>query len=191
MYSPGVVAFLPLDSVSTQTVNGKVNGILNANLWTKFKSATPPNTTPPNKGTTCAAVFAEGIPSIWAGGADPLFTTYDKELKAVQVRQSTLNFYDTGNPVVANYHLDVVTAGLIKNPVKLINYVTNAVATAATSSSGNRAHRAHAEVLRPIGCAVPTGNSNSRSTSSCVCRHNRRPDTWEDGVSVLPNQGVV
>jgi hypothetical protein len=47
-----------------------------------------------------------------------------------------LNFYDTGNPIVANYRLNAVTAGLDKRPVKLIDYIANAVATAATPLFG-------------------------------------------------------
>ena len=130
MYSSGV-AFVPLDSVSTNTVNDKVNGLLNADLWQKFKSSVPPP-----KGNTCAAVFAQGIPSIWAGGVDAPFNVYDKNLKAVQVRQSTLNFYDTGNPRVAKYRLSEVTVPQDKRTVTLVDYLSNVEAVAATPLFG-------------------------------------------------------
>jgi hypothetical protein len=150
--APGV-PFIPIDSVSNYAVNGNAfgldalppllgdsirphdanasaNGILSHAEWNKFKQS------------HCAEVFALGIPPVWHG-SPPDF--YDPTLQGVQKRQSQLNFYDTGNPYVANLKLSEVTNGLLHNPVGLYDYLANLNATAATPLFG----RPGPIVLRP------------------------------------------
>jgi hypothetical protein len=145
MYSPGT-AFIPIDSISNYAVSGNAygsevpdvtpdavhshdttatltaNGILSHAEWNKFKQS------------NCAAVFKLGLQAPnWNGYP---YMTYDTTLANVQVRQSQLNFYDTGNPNVANLKLSVVTGGLVNNPVGLYDYLFYQKAVAATPLLG-------------------------------------------------------
>jgi len=144
-YSPGV-GFIPIDSITTYAVNGNAfgpvipslpalthttrphdantsaNGILSKTRWKSFRQS------------NCNAVFAKGLPPIWGGG--PTYLTYDSTMKDVQQRQSQLNFYDTGNPDVANLTVSAVTAGLVNNPAKLPQYLSASKAVAATPLFG-------------------------------------------------------
>ena len=167
MFSPGT-ALIPIASVSTYAVNGNAfgsdalpplhgdsvrphdanasaNGILSHAEWNKFKQS------------NCAAVFALGIPPIWHG-SPPDF--YDPTLQGVQKRQGQLNFYDTGNPYVANLKLSEVTGGLLHNPVGLYDYLANLKADAATPQPNMPQFRSSTRNNAPS-----VAGSNPRSTS--------------------------
>ena len=103
-------AHFRMDSVS----NDKVKNILTPARWQKFAQS------------NCSAVFAnpQGLP------------LYDTTMRAVQKRQSELNFYNVGNPEIGNLTLQEVTAGMMPSGETLTDYLNNAQAAAAVPLLG-------------------------------------------------------
>jgi hypothetical protein len=105
-------AGIPIDSIG----NKDARDILTPARWQQFAKS------------NCSKLFAnpQGLP------------LYDATMRAVQIRQRELRFYDVGNPDIGDLTLQAVTAGrnMIPSRVTLTNYLRNDNATAAVPLLG-------------------------------------------------------